>query len=176
MWLDSNLSWKFHVIELSKKLARTAGLLFNFRHYAPKDTLICYTMEYLHLSYFMVYLCGTYPTLIDSMFALQKKALKIITFKDPTSSSVPLFDSLCILQLNDTLKLQISSFVYECIHNLAPVYFSLTSIDSIHGIGTRQLSKRDLYAVRYNTILLFTNCKVHTGNIRTAVWMYVRTK
>ena len=33
---DSNLSWKFHLTELSKKLARTAGLFY----YAPKDTFM----------------------------------------------------------------------------------------------------------------------------------------
>ena len=38
--LDSNLSWKFHLAELSKKLARTAGLFYKIRHYAPTETLI----------------------------------------------------------------------------------------------------------------------------------------
>ena len=37
--LDSNLSWKFHLAELSKKLARTAGLFYKIRHYAPTETL-----------------------------------------------------------------------------------------------------------------------------------------
>ena len=32
--LDSNLSWNFHLSELSKKLARTAGLFYKIRHYA----------------------------------------------------------------------------------------------------------------------------------------------
>ena len=38
--LDSNLSWKFHFAELSKKLARTAGLFSRTRQYAPTETLI----------------------------------------------------------------------------------------------------------------------------------------
>ena len=38
--LDSNLSWKSHLTELSKKLAGTAGLFKKIRHYAPMDTLI----------------------------------------------------------------------------------------------------------------------------------------
>ena len=37
--LDSDLSWKSHLSELSKKLARTAGLFYKVRHYAPTDTL-----------------------------------------------------------------------------------------------------------------------------------------
>ena len=110
-------------------------------------------MGYLHLSYGISVWGLTYPILIDSIFVLQKEALKIITFKDLSSSSAPLFDSLCVLRLNDIFKLQTSSFVYECIHNLAPVYFSnyFTSIESIHNIGTCQSSKGDLYVVRCNT-------------------------
>ena len=38
--LDSTLSWKYHMSELSKKLARTVGLFYKIRHYAPTDTLV----------------------------------------------------------------------------------------------------------------------------------------
>ena len=59
--------------------------------------------------------CLTYPTLLDSICTSKEsfenyQTSKIITFKDLTSLSIPLFDSLCILQLNDTSKLQTSSF------------------------------------------------------------------
>ena len=39
VFLDSNLSWKSHLTELSKNLARIAGLFYNIRHHAPTDTL-----------------------------------------------------------------------------------------------------------------------------------------
>ena len=37
--LDSNLNWKPHITELSKKLARTVGVFFKIRHFVPLDTL-----------------------------------------------------------------------------------------------------------------------------------------
>ena len=37
--LDSTLSWKNHLTELSKKLARATGIFYKIRHYAPRDTL-----------------------------------------------------------------------------------------------------------------------------------------
>ena len=37
--LDSHLSWKSHITELSKKLSRTVGLFYKVRHYAPLETL-----------------------------------------------------------------------------------------------------------------------------------------
>ena len=59
----------------------------------------------------------------DLIFILQKRILKIITFNKMTVSSAPLFDSLQILKLSDLFKLQVTSFVYECLNSLAPTYF-----------------------------------------------------
>ena len=39
--LDENLSWKYHLTELSKKLARTCGMFFKARHFLPINILIC---------------------------------------------------------------------------------------------------------------------------------------
>ena len=38
--LDENISWKYHLIELSKKLARTCGIFFRVRHSLSKNILI----------------------------------------------------------------------------------------------------------------------------------------
>ena len=95
---------------------------------------------------------STYPSLLDPITVLQKRILKIITFSEITAPSGPLFDSLQILKLNDLFQLQVASFVYECINSLAPIYFKnyFTSIHTVHGIGTRQAWKGDLYALRCN--------------------------
>ena len=56
--LNSTLSWKYHLTELSKKLARTAGLFYKIRHHVPKDTLLLlYHAVLLHFLP-MVYLLG----------------------------------------------------------------------------------------------------------------------
>ena len=38
--LDENLNWKFHLSELSKKLAKTCRILFKIRDLLPTSTLI----------------------------------------------------------------------------------------------------------------------------------------
>ena len=35
--LDENLNWKYHLSELSKKLARTCGTFFKIRHLLPTN-------------------------------------------------------------------------------------------------------------------------------------------
>ena len=125
--LDSNLSWKFYPAELSKKLARTAGLFYKIQHYAPIETLILlyHGISAPFLSYGLPVWCSTYPSLLDSITVLQKRILKIITFNEITAPSGPLFDSLQILKLNDLFQLQVASFVYECINSLAPIYLKI---------------------------------------------------
>ena len=38
--IDSNLNWKAHVHELSKKLARSIGVLSKLRHFVPTSVLM----------------------------------------------------------------------------------------------------------------------------------------
>ena len=153
--LDSTLSWKFHISELSKKLARTVGLFYKIRNYAPQDTLmLLYHAIFAPFLTYGVSAWGlTYPSMLDSISALQKKTLRIVTFSDKTAPSLPIFDGLQVLKFSDIIFLLIVSFVFECVHNLAPTYFRnyFTSIQSIHDIGTRQSLKGDLFALCCNT-------------------------
>ena len=107
--LDSNLSWNFHLSELSKKLARTAGLFYKIRHYAQTDTL---TLLYHGIfEPFLLYGLSvwgmTYPSFLERIYVLQKKVLKAITFSDITASSDPLFDRLQVLKLADLFQVQV---------------------------------------------------------------------
>ena len=77
----------------------------------------------LFLSYGISVWGSTYPMYSDLIFTLQKRILKIITLNKMTVSSAALFDSLQILKLSDLFKLQVTSFVYECLNSLAPTYF-----------------------------------------------------
>ena len=73
--LDANLSWKIHLAELSKKLARTAGLFYKIRHYAPTDTLtlLYHGIFAPFLSYGLSVWGLTYPSLLEPITVLQKK-------------------------------------------------------------------------------------------------------
>ena len=95
----------------------------------------------------------TYPSLIDSIFVIQKKVIRAITFNIGTARSTPLFDRLQILKLYQNFQLQILSFVFECINNLSPACFKyyFVSICDIHHIGTNQTKKGDLYVEHRNT-------------------------
>ena len=50
--MDENLSWKYHISELTKKLSRTCGIFFKIRHFFPLDVL-----KNLYYSVFSSFLC-----------------------------------------------------------------------------------------------------------------------
>ena len=91
----------------------------------------------------------TYPSLLEPIAILQKKIMRSITFNENTTPTTHIFDTLQILKFNDVILLQITSFVYECLNNLAPVYFRdfFRSIHNVHDIGTCQSKRCDLFAL-----------------------------
>ena len=74
--MDEHLSWKFHLSELSKKLARTCGMFFKIRNLLPLDVLIClYNALFLSfLQYGLIVWGQTYSYYIDPFFQITKKS------------------------------------------------------------------------------------------------------
>ena len=95
----------------------------------------------------------TYPSLLNPISVLQNKILRVITFSDKIAPSIPIFHSLKVLRFNDIITMHNVSFVYECVHNLSPAYFSnfFIWIENVHSFSTRQSKRGDLFALRCNT-------------------------
>ena len=127
--LDDNLSWKYHLTELSKKLTRTCGMFFKVRHFLPIDILICLYNSLLSpfLQYGILVWGLTYETHITPVFLLQKRVLRAISFEHFTSPSTPLFVNIKILQLQHIFHLKLLTFVYQLTKPL-PLIFSLSLI------------------------------------------------
>ena len=123
--LDSHLSWKSHITELSKKLSKTVGLFYKVKHYAPLETLKLLYHGIFHpfISYGIHVWGLTYKSYLDPAFVLQKKTLKAITFSDIRSPSTPIFCDLDLLTLCDICNLQVASFVFECVKGLSLLTF-----------------------------------------------------
>ena len=72
--VDSNLTWKPHITELSKKLARTAGIFFKIRHFTSIETskLLYYFLFDSFISYGISIWGLTHPTNLKALSKLQK--------------------------------------------------------------------------------------------------------
>ena len=153
--LDENLSWKYHLTELSKKLARTCVMFFKVRHFLPINVLIClYNSLFSPFLQYGILVWGlTYETHINPVFLLQKRVIRAIAFENFTSHSTPIFSDLKILKLHDLFQLKLLTFVYESVHKISPTCFHnfFKSVALVHQYGTRQASKDDILLTQKNT-------------------------
>ena len=128
--LDSTLSWKPHITELSKKLSKTIGIFYKLRHYATADVLklLYYTLLYPFLIYGSSVWGMAYQFHLDKLQAIQNKFIKAIfkaSFSDKYNSPYPLFHTHSILKISDIIKLQVASFVFGSRMRLSPLPASL---------------------------------------------------
>ena len=107
--LDENLSWKYHLTELSKKLAITCGMFFKVRHFLPINVLICFFNSLFSpfLQYGILVWGLTYETYINPVFLLQKRVVRAISVAQFTAPSSPIFSDLEILKLHDLFQLKL---------------------------------------------------------------------
>ena len=154
--LDENLSWKYHLSELSKKLARTCGMFFKIRHFLPFVVMIClYNSLFASFLQYGIVVWGlTYVVHIKPIYLLQKRVVRAIAFEHFTSPSTPIFSDLKILKLQDLFQLKLLCFVYDCVNENSPNCFRnfFESVSSVHQYGTRQASKNDIFLTRKNTL------------------------
>ena len=153
--LDANLSWKYHINELSKKLSRTVGIFYKIRHLVPLEVLkmLYYSLFYSFISYGITVWGFTHKAHTKKIFLAQKKIIKVMTFNKITSHSDPIFSELEFLKFDDIRQLQLLSFVYDCQNKIAPAYFQDYFVPSsqIHSFNTRLASRGDLFLERKNT-------------------------
>ena len=67
--LDCSLRWKYHIIELSRKLSRTIGIFHKIRHFAPCEILkaLYYWLFYSFVSYAISIWGFTYKSHIQKL-------------------------------------------------------------------------------------------------------------
>ena len=154
--LDEHLSWRYHLSELLKKVARACGMFFNIRNLLPLDVLIClYNALFLSfLQYGLVVGGQTYASYTDPIFKLQKKAVRAISFQPRMSPSLPIFNDLTRLKLSEIFQLRLLTFVFDSVNKTSPGCFHdfFLFSSSVHQYATRQASQGDLFMSRKNCL------------------------
>ena len=122
MYLDSHLSWEYHINQLCKKLSQANGILAKLHHNVPLETvlLVYHAIFYSHLNYGCSIWGLTCDKHIEKIRKLQKRCMRIVTFSDFNSHTNPLFTDLKILKVDDVIKLNLLKFIYEFKHDLLP--------------------------------------------------------
>ena len=155
--MDEHLSWKYHTVELCRKLSRTSSIFFKLRHYFPLQTLISLynSLFSSFLLYGLIAWGLTFVSYLNPLFKLQKKVLRCIKFERFLAPSAPIFQPLKILNLEDTLHLHSLTFVYQAINTSSSSHFHnyFHPNTTVHKIGTRQATRGDLLKSLKNTVM-----------------------
>ena len=82
--IDSTLSWKQHVSNISKKIPRSIGIMYKLRPFLPLNALknVYYSLIYSHIVYAIEVWGFTFKTEMDKILILQKKAMRLMRFMD----------------------------------------------------------------------------------------------
>ena len=164
--IDSKLSWKSHIREISKKISLSVGVLAKMRHYANIKVLtkLYYAIIYPFLIYGLLAWGSTYPTTLKNIVILQKKAVRIIASSNHDAHTSVLFHQLSILKLSDLVSMHTALFIvtgfvprrsfitsalfmFDFYNNTIPSSFSnfFTSIRKVHNYNTRLSSSSAYY-------------------------------
>ena len=146
--IDEHLTWEPHIDYISSKISRGVGILNKLRYCLPTNVLLSiYNAIVLpYLTYCNIVWGNNYPSRLQKLITIQKRAIRFISHSNNNSSSSPIFFSLNTLKVSDINKLQIASFVYQYNSGLLPNCFDnlFTARNTIHSYGTRHNNQFNL--------------------------------
>ena len=157
--IDQNLSWKYHILKTTNQISKNIGILRKLRNTLPKrilftiyNTLILPYISYSNIAWAITdfsldhSICpwtSTNTSKLDTIFKLQKRALRIINNADYTSHTKTMFHNLETLNIFDLNKLQTALFMYRFDNNTLPRSFSnyFSKHSDVHNYNTRNAHK-----------------------------------
>ena len=155
IYIDSNLNWKQHTEYIAKKIRRSIGLLSKLRYYVNSLILknLYYALIYPFFIYGLIVWGNTYEATWKTLYILQKKAVRIITFSQFDEHSSPLFKQLQFVRFPDLITFTTSTFMYKYNNKLLPCAFDsfFLTVDKVHGYNTRASAKKTLYLPKART-------------------------
>ena len=162
--IDTNLSWQYHVNDLSIKLNRANALLFKMRKYVSLKILrsIYFAIFDSYLSYCCLVWAQNCST-IQRIIILQKKAIRIINYQPRNFYASPLFKQNSNLKFQDKICLENISFVSKSLNNLSPsvfnTWFSFSSDPHNYDPQVLHRVASQNFFTRQIEMEVFMNCK-----------------
>ena len=116
--IDNKLNWKAHISHICKKNSKSIAILRMVRSVFPLNILkmIYMSLIYSHINYCILIWGGADDCIIEPLFKLQKKAVRIITKSNFLEHTAPLFKSLALLTVHKVYDLNCTLFIYKCLN------------------------------------------------------------
>ena len=113
--LDSHLSWKYHIDNVSLKISRIIGVIARLRHLVPFTTLLSIYRSLIlpYLSYGLAAWGQALKSHLQKITSYKNVSLQLMYFSEPRAHAVPLFTSSKILPLNMLYVETVSSIMFD---------------------------------------------------------------
>ena len=100
--IDEFLTWRDHIDMISKKIIKCAAIISRIRHFTNLNSLklIYYALVYPYLTYGNLIWGNAYKSHIQKLVNIQKKVVRLMTFKSYSEHTEPIFNDLKILNLS----------------------------------------------------------------------------
>ena len=82
--VDSSLSWKYQISNLTKKISRAIGIMYKLRPFLPLKVMqnVYYSLIYSHIIYAIEVWGSAFKTELDKILILQKRVMRLMTYND----------------------------------------------------------------------------------------------
>ena len=152
--LDENLSWKPHILNVSRKISKSIGIIYksSFCLSAVSLRTLYFSLVYPYLIYCITVWGSTYQTNLKRLITLQKKVIKIISNVPFDAHTDNLFRDHQILKFNDIYLFQTAKFMFLYTKGLLPNTFNnmFTLTNQIHSYNTRNSNCFYVFPCRTN--------------------------
>ena len=192
--IDCKLNWNDHITKITNQVARSIGIIKKLRFTLPAHILFSMynTLALPYLSYCNISWANTSQTTdinhcpwtqtntskINSLFKLQKKALRLCTNSEYSSHTKHIFHTLNTLNIYDLNKLQTGLFMYRFENNTLPISFQdfFMKNNATHNYNTRSASQLKLirpnlninkYSIKYSGSKLWNSLDSELKNSKT---------
>jgi len=148
--IDKYLSWNEHLNYISKKIAKTIGIMARLKSILPTNILLSIYNSLIlsHINYGLI----VWGNKSQKLYILQKKAIRTISKASFNEHTSPLFKRLHVLKIPDMCVLQDYKFHFNLENNMIPKYFSNKSFLTDQFVSkrtTRQSGKLQIPVVRH---------------------------
>ena len=154
--LDENLNWKSEILHVTKKVAKSIGIISRCSFFLLKSSLrmLYYSLRiYPYFYYCNIVWASTYKTNLRRLVILQKRIIRIINKSHFNAHANPIFKDLGTLKLNDIHLLQPGQFMYSCKNSVLLPRFNnnFSRCNQFHSYNTRNSQAYRLPYCRTNT-------------------------
>ena len=103
IFFDQKLNFSYHVKHICTKLSKTIGIFYKIFKFIPFSTRVSlyYSLFYPYLLYCNLIWGGASPTIVQPIFLLQKRAVRLICGEGYLAHTNPLFFRTKILKFSD---------------------------------------------------------------------------